>query len=92
MQLNASDLPDGAVIDMDRSKVLHEKIRNNTKLRERIETAQRMTGNKALHLLMLAPGQMPESVKRALVKNQVWGQKYIKKRIKEENFKNSEVL
>lgn len=43
-------LPSCAVSTRRRSFALHEQIVNNSVLRERLETAQRMTGHKLMHL------------------------------------------
>jgi hypothetical protein len=48
MDLNA--LPKCAVSTRRRSFDLHQQIVNNSVLRERLETAQRMTGHKLMHL------------------------------------------
>ncbi len=84
MQADAFALPDGAVVSLERSMDLQQRIRNDARLRERIEAADRMTGTKTLHLMMLDHGEISEKKQDALVKNLEFAEKIMRKRIENE--------
>jgi hypothetical protein len=96
MQVDAYDLPDGAIVSKAMSIVIHNKIANDTLLRERLEQAQRernarfpkRKGN-ILHLAMLKRGEMSTRTQEALVKNAEFGEKVARKRMSAENLKQS---
>ena len=91
MQFDAYSLPDGAIVDLDKSKEFQNRLRNDVALRERIEVADRMVGTKTLHLAVLQRGEMSSNVEKALISNQKFAQKIMEKRTKEENLKRSKV-
>lgn len=71
-QVDGFQLPDGAIVSKRISMDLHERIKNDSKLRERIEVAQRMTKSKILHLSLLdntnkhATGSVDDAIKANL--------------------------
>lgn len=88
-QVDVFSLPDGAIVSKERSFALHNKIKNNSVLRERIEAAQRQTGAKVLHLSMMQRGEMAPDTQRALIKHTEHGEKIMQKRIVDENLQRS---
>lgn len=91
MQVDGFQLPDGAIVSREKSFRLHNNIKNNTLLRERLEVASRMTGRTAIHLSMLRPSVygMSADVERAIVKNVEFGEKIQHRRVEEEKLKES---
>jgi L-cysteine desulfidase len=91
-QVEGFELPNGAIISKQISFDLHKRIQNDTALRERLETAQRMTGRSILHLAMLDHGnkQMTAGMEKAIEKNLDFGEKIQQRRIKEEKLTESE--
>jgi hypothetical protein len=90
MQFDAFQLPNGAIISSKISKDFRNKIQNNTELRERLEKAQRMTGRKLIALDMQRNNKgMNDDTRKVLEKNQSFGEKVMKKRIKNENLSKS---
>ena len=83
-QIDAFQLPKGAIIDARRSREFHNRIRNDARLRERLETADKMTGTKSLCLQMLKPGEMTPMTKIALQNNLEFGEKVMRRRAQEE--------
>lgn len=76
-QVEAFSLPDGAVISKTASLALHNRIANDTRLRERLEVAARMTGRRSLHLALLdrSNKNVTRSVEEAIVRNLDHGEK-----------------
>lgn len=79
-RVNAFDLPEGAIQSEKMSFALHEQIKNNTQLRDRLEAAQRITGSKYLHLDMMDNSKtgLTADKKRAIETNVKFGEKIIK--------------
>jgi hypothetical protein len=86
MQVDGYSLPDGYVVSAKASMGLHNRIQNDSVLRERIEAADRMTGTESIHLAMLRHDHKKPSkqTEAALLKNQQFGEKIMKKRIHDE--------
>jgi hypothetical protein len=84
MQVEAFQLPKGAIISAEKSREFHNRLMNDSVLRERLETADRMTGTKSLCLAILERGEMSESTKRNLQKNLEFGEKIIRQRVESE--------
>lgn len=79
------ELPNGAIISTRISNDFRQSIQNNTKLREALETAQRMTGKTLIALDMQRNSKgMDGATRETLVKNQEFGEKVMKKRVAEE--------
>jgi hypothetical protein len=91
-QIDGFQLPDGAVVSKSASFDLHKRIQNDTTLRERLETAQRMTGRKILHLSFMERGNknITADLFKTIEKNADFGEKVMQKRIKDENLKESD--
>jgi hypothetical protein len=91
-QIDGFQLPDGAVVSKTASFALHNRIRNDAGLRERLETAQRMTGRKILHLSLIDRNNknITDNLFRTIEKNAEFGENVMRKRVKEENLKESE--
>jgi hypothetical protein len=84
-QVNVFELPPGAVISQKLSQKLHNMIRNNSKLREDIEAADRATGTRTLHLEVMRPGHdMSPNVEKALMNNQISGEMIMRERTQTE--------
>jgi hypothetical protein len=91
-QIDGFQLPNGAVVSKSASFDLHNRIRNDAGLRERLETAQRMTGRKILHLSLMERGNknVTDDLFRTIEKNADFGEKVMRERVKNENLKESE--
>jgi hypothetical protein len=91
-QIDGFQLPNGAIVSKSASFDLHNRIKNDPLLRERLEVAQRMTGRKILHLSLLEHGNknVTAELSKAIEKNLDFGEKVQKERIKTENLKESE--
>jgi hypothetical protein len=91
-QVDALELPNGAIVSKRFSMAFHERIKNDTVLRERLETAQRMTGRKILHLSLLDRNNknVTAEVESAIEKNLDFGEKIQRDRIKTEKLPESE--
>lgn len=84
------ELPNGAIISTRISNDFRKSIQNNTKLREALETAQRMTGKTLIALDMQRNSKgMDDSTRNTLIKNQEFGEKVMMKRVEEENLTES---
>jgi hypothetical protein len=74
---------------------MQNKLRNDTKFRERVELAQKIRKEKyhktgeVLHLALLKRGGMESKTERALIDNQKFGEKIIRKRIKDNDLKGN---
>lgn len=94
MGFDAYSLPKCAIIDPRRSKGFQNRLRNDAKLRERIEKADKMTGTKTLHLEMLNRnnnrGDLTPEVERALIINQEFGQRVKKMRLAKQDYTEGE--
>lgn len=77
-------VPQGSIIDFQKSKDLLNRVKNNATLRENIEKMGKMTGKKAL-ILDAARGIRKADDKA--MNHQEFGDKIMKRRIKEENIK-----
>lgn len=82
-QVDAYALPNGAIVSKVASFALHNRIKNDTLLRERLETAARMTGRTTLHLDLLRHGNKhaTATVEKAIEKNLEFGEKIQSQRI-----------
>jgi hypothetical protein len=91
MQADAFQQPAGAIVSVEITRALQNKIRNDTKFRERIELAQKIVHKKfkkkgkLLHLAMLKREDMERGVEDSLIKNQAFGEKVLRERAKNEN-------
>lgn len=71
-QVEGFQLPDGAIVSKRISMDLHNRIANDSNLREKLEVAQRMTGRKILHLSLMdrtnknSTAQINEAIKKNL--------------------------
>jgi len=91
-QIDGFQLPDGAIVSKSASFDLHNRIKNDAGLRERLETAQRMTSRKILHLSLLDRNNknVTDDLFRTIEKNADFGENVMRKRIKDENLKESD--
>ena len=55
-QMDGFQMANGAVVSERASMDLHRRIENDSVLRERIETAQKMTGKETLHMALIRHG------------------------------------
>ncbi len=83
-QVAAFELPDGAIVSKGASMALHHKIRDDAQLRERLETAARMTGRRSLHLALCDRDNKHRTaaVEAAVEKNLEFGEAIQRERIK----------
>jgi hypothetical protein len=97
-QVDGFQLPDGAVISKKASFALHQRIKNDSILRERLETAQntirQKTGNpnfEFLHLSLLKHENknITAEVSKAIEKNLDFGEAIQRQRIDTEKLKES---
>lgn len=95
MQVDGCALPDGVIVSMKKSLELHNKIKTDSRLRERIEAADRMTGTESIHLALLRRTDkttgMDNQIEKDLVKNQEFGETVQRKRVVDEKLKTSHV-
>ncbi len=91
-RVEAYSLPDGAVVSAAASRALLNKIKNDTLLRERLETAARMTGRRTLALELCRNGnkELTPAVEQALEKNMQFGESIHNQRIRAEKLAESE--
>lgn len=91
-RIEAYSLPDGAVVSAMASHALLNTIRNDTKLRERLETAARMTGRTTLALELCRPGnkEITPALEAALEKNMQFGEAIHNHRIRAEKLEESD--
>ena len=90
-QVDGYTLPDGAIVCKKASLDLHDRIKNNAKLREDLESAQRMTGRKIRHLSLLDKNNknVNGDVETAIEKNLDFGEKIQRDRVKKEKLNKS---
>ena len=91
-QVDGFQLPDGAIVSKRFSMDFHNRIANDSGLRERLETAQRMTKKKILHLSLLdrTNKAATANVDDAIIKNLDVGEELQRHRIKTEKLTKSE--
>lgn len=56
-RIDGFQLPDGAIVSARITLDIHNRIKNNSVLREKLEQAQRFTGRKLIHLDLLRAGE-----------------------------------
>lgn len=84
-QVNGFELPEGAVVSHALSMKLHNMIRDNAKLREDIEKADKITGTETLHLAaMRRKNGMTDKIAQALMSNQIAGEMIMRERVKKD--------
>jgi hypothetical protein len=84
MQVEMFQLPKGAIVSKQLSREFHNRLQNDARLRERLETADRMTGTKSLCLALMERGEMSEGTKRAIEQNLDFGEKILRQRVESE--------
>jgi hypothetical protein len=90
-QVDGFQLPSGAIVSEAFSRDFHNRIKNDPILRERLETAARMTGKESLHLAALRNDSefKAKQVEEAIFKNLREGEKVQRARAKSENLTES---
>jgi hypothetical protein len=91
-QIEGFQLPDGAIVSKRISMDLHNRIANDSALRERLEVAQRMTKRKILHLSLLdrTNKSATANVDEAIIKNLSAGEELQRHRTQTEKLTKSE--
>lgn len=80
IRVDSSNLPSCAKINLDASITLSRKLRNDSRFRELVEKADKITGTRTMHLDMIAPRPdigMTNKTTSILEKNQKFGEKVL---------------
>jgi hypothetical protein len=90
-QVDGFQMSNGAVVSEKASLSLHDRIASDSNLRDRIESAQKMTGKETLHMALIRHGDRNKktNIDEIIKTNVRAGEKVVRARAENENLTES---